>query len=58
MQNIRGESAIECNERIARYHVLILGTIREQISFSESQELEQLRKGRARDAGRGARTLT
>ncbi|KAK4702362.1 hypothetical protein P7C70_g3866, partial [Phenoliferia sp. Uapishka_3] len=44
MQNVRGPSAIECNERIARYHVLALGTVREQISFSESQELEQLRK--------------
>ncbi|KDE05299.1 hypothetical protein MVLG_04331 [Microbotryum lychnidis-dioicae p1A1 Lamole] len=44
MQNIRGEAAIECNERIARYHVLALGTLREQSSFSESQELEQLRK--------------
>ncbi|SDA01438.1 BZ3500_MvSof-1268-A1-R1_Chr10-1g02666 [Microbotryum saponariae] len=44
MQNIRGEEAIECNERIARYHVLALGTLREQSSFSESQELEQLRK--------------
>ncbi|SCV73905.1 BQ2448_6335 [Microbotryum intermedium] len=44
MQNVRGEAAIECNERIARYHVLALGTLREQSSFSESQELEQLRK--------------
>lgn len=45
MQNVRGAEAIECNERIARYHVLALGTLREQSTFSESQELEQLRKG-------------
>ncbi|KAL8292396.1 hypothetical protein RQP46_001008 [Phenoliferia psychrophenolica] len=44
MQNVRDGDAIECNERIARYHVLALGTVREQVSFSESQELEQLRK--------------
>ena len=45
VQNVRGTSAIECNERIARYHVLAIGTLREQTGFSESQELEQLRKG-------------
>ncbi|KAM0790174.1 hypothetical protein ACM66B_005493 [Microbotryomycetes sp. NB124-2] len=44
MQNVRDGSAIECNERIARYHVLSIGTMREQAGFSESQELEQLRK--------------
>ncbi|GAA6016185.1 hypothetical protein JCM11491_003762 [Sporobolomyces phaffii] len=44
VQNVRGQSAIECNERIARYHILALGTLREQSGFSESQELEQLRK--------------
>ncbi|GAA5881217.1 hypothetical protein JCM16303_004846 [Sporobolomyces ruberrimus] len=44
VQNVRGESAVECNERIARYHILALGTLREQSGFSESQELEQLRK--------------
>ncbi|GAA5825303.1 hypothetical protein JCM11251_006929 [Rhodosporidiobolus azoricus] len=44
VQNVRGASAIECNERIARYHILALGTLREQSGFSESQELEQLRK--------------
>ncbi|GAA5964653.1 hypothetical protein JCM3765_007659 [Sporobolomyces pararoseus] len=44
VQNVRGHSAIECNERIARYHILALGTLREQSGFSESQELEQLRK--------------
>lgn len=45
VQNVRGRSAIECNERIARYHILAVGTLREQSGFSESQELEQLRKG-------------
>ena len=45
MQNVRDGSAIELNERIARYHVLAVGTMREQPGFSESQELEQLRKG-------------
>ncbi|GJN92843.1 hypothetical protein Rhopal_005881-T1 [Rhodotorula paludigena] len=44
VQNVRGASAIECNERIARYHILAVGTLREQSGFSESQELEQLRK--------------
>jgi len=47
VQNVRGRSAIECNERIARYHILAVGTLREQSGFSESQELEQLRKGAA-----------
>ncbi|GAA6060198.1 hypothetical protein JCM10212_002277 [Sporobolomyces blumeae] len=44
VQNVRGKDAIECNERIARYHILALGILREQSGFSESQELEQLRK--------------
>ncbi|GAA6054511.1 hypothetical protein JCM3770_005821 [Rhodotorula araucariae] len=44
VQNVRGQSAIECNERIARYHILAVGALREQSGFSESQELEQLRK--------------
>ncbi|BGP18182.1 actin cytoskeleton and mitosis protein [Rhodosporidiobolus nylandii] len=44
VQNVRGESAVRANERIARYHILALGTLREQSGFSESQELEQLRK--------------
>lgn len=52
MQNERGVVAIECNERIARYHVLALGTLREQSGFSESQELEQLRKGEYAEAPR------
>lgn len=46
MQNERGAVVIECNERIARYHILALGTLRGQSGFSESQELEQLRKGK------------
>lgn len=49
MQNDRGALAIECNERIARYHILALGTLREHSTFSESQELEQLRKGKHSD---------
>ncbi|GAA6002861.1 hypothetical protein JCM10207_001871 [Rhodosporidiobolus poonsookiae] len=44
VQNVRGKSAIEAHERIARYHILALGALREQSGFSESQELEQLRK--------------
>lgn len=56
MQNERGILAIECNERIARYHVMVLGALREQVTFSESQELEQLRKGRP--TPRGVRNLT
>ncbi|GAA6030212.1 hypothetical protein JCM8097_008990 [Rhodosporidiobolus ruineniae] len=44
VQNVRGRSAIEAHERIARYHILALGALREQSGFSESQELEQLRK--------------
>jgi hypothetical protein len=53
MQNERGVVAIECNERIARYHVLALGTLREHSGFSESQELEQLRKGAFLGLSRG-----
>ncbi|GAA5986269.1 hypothetical protein JCM11641_004873 [Rhodosporidiobolus odoratus] len=44
VQNVRGGSAVEAHERIARYHILALGVLREQSGFSESQELEQLRK--------------
>lgn len=44
LQNERGSLAIECHERIARYHILCLHKLREWDSFSESQELEQLRK--------------
>lgn len=45
MQHERGPSAIESHERIARYHILCLHVLREWENFSESQELEQLRKG-------------
>ncbi|CAD6576877.1 MAG: hypothetical protein CYPHOPRED_006110 [Cyphobasidiales sp. Tagirdzhanova-0007] len=44
MQNERGTIAIECHERIARYHILCLHALREWENFSENQELEQLRK--------------
>jgi len=44
MQHERGPMAIECHERIARYHILCLHVLREWENFSESQELEQLRK--------------
>lgn len=47
LQNERGISAVECHERIARYHILCLHVLREWKDFSESQELEQLRKGEA-----------
>lgn len=46
MQHERGPLAIECHERIARYHILCLHVLREWENFSESQELEQLRKGK------------
>ncbi|MBZ6370661.1 MAG: hypothetical protein LBE44_01835 [Microbacterium hominis] len=36
---------MRCNERIARYHILAVGVLREEAGFSEQQELEQLRKG-------------
>ena len=45
LQNDRGSLAIQCHERIARYHILCLHILRENENFSESQELEQLRKG-------------
>lgn len=45
MQNDRSALAVECHERIARYHILCLHRLREWENFSESQELEQLRKG-------------
>ena len=48
MQNERGTIAIECHERIARYHILCLHALREWENFSENQELEQLRKGMKR----------
>lgn len=47
LQNDRSDLAIECHERIARYHILCLHVLREAENFSESQELEQLRKGKS-----------
>ncbi|GAA5977587.1 hypothetical protein JCM10908_005031 [Rhodotorula pacifica] len=44
VQNIRNVDAVRCNERIARYHILAVGVMREESGFSEQQELEQLRK--------------
>ena len=45
VQNVRDVNAVRCNERIARYHILAVGVLREEAGFSEQQELEQLRKG-------------
>ncbi|KAG0139240.1 hypothetical protein CROQUDRAFT_55022 [Cronartium quercuum f. sp. fusiforme G11] len=48
LQNERGEIAIECHERIARYHILCLHFLRDKEgvgSYQEQQELEQVRKG-------------
>ncbi|GAA5873455.1 hypothetical protein JCM3774_002422 [Rhodotorula dairenensis] len=44
VQNVRDVNAVRCNERIARYHILAVGVLREESGFSEQQELEQLRK--------------
>lgn len=44
LQNYHGEEAIYCHERIARYHILCLHMLCQSSSFSEQQELEQLRK--------------
>ena len=44
MQNYRGREAIECHERIARYHILCLHALCDNPNFSEQQEMEQLRK--------------
>ena len=44
MQNYRGREAIECHERIARYHILCLHALCDNVNFSEQQEMEQLRK--------------
>jgi hypothetical protein len=48
LQNDRGPIAIECHERIARYHILCLHFLRDKEgvgSYQEQQELEQVRKG-------------
>lgn len=47
LQNERGPVAIECHERIARYHILCLHYFRDKEgtgSYQEQQELEQVRK--------------
>lgn len=44
VQNYRGKEAIECHERIARYHILCLHALCDNPNFSEQQEMEQLRK--------------
>jgi hypothetical protein len=44
VQNYRGREAIECHERIARYHILCLHALCDNPKFSEQQEMEQLRK--------------
>lgn len=50
VQNERGLEAIECHERIARYHIMCLHDLHDKEglgSYQEAQELEQLRKGAA-----------
>jgi hypothetical protein len=42
-QHERGLIAVECHERIARYHIVALHEMRGS-GYSEQQELEQLRK--------------
>ena len=44
VQNYRGKEAVECHERIARYHLLCLHALCDNPNFSEQQEMEQLRK--------------
>lgn len=46
VQHDRGPLAIECHERIARFHILSLHEMREQgtETYSEGLEMEQLRK--------------
>ncbi|KAG5437182.1 hypothetical protein PCANB_001159 [Pneumocystis canis] len=43
-QNSRGLEAVECHERIARYHILCLHQLCEVKNFSQQQENEQLQK--------------
>ncbi|KTW31690.1 uncharacterized protein T551_00951 [Pneumocystis jirovecii RU7] len=43
-QNSRGLEAVECHERIARYHILCLHQLCEIKTFSQQQENEQLQK--------------
>ncbi|KAG0099270.1 hypothetical protein BGZ93_008403 [Podila epicladia] len=44
LQNSRGLEAIEAHEIIARYHILCIHQLCEVKSFSQQQEMEQLRK--------------
>ncbi|KAF9935129.1 hypothetical protein FBU30_007508 [Linnemannia zychae] len=44
LQNSRGMEAIQAHETIARYHILCMHQLCENKSFSEQQEMEQLRK--------------
>ena len=44
VQNYRGREAVDCHERIARYHILCLHMLCDNPNFSEQQEMEQLRK--------------
>jgi hypothetical protein len=44
LQNYRRQEAIDCHERIARYHILCLHALCDNPNFSEQQEMEQLRK--------------
>lgn len=45
LQNERGLSAIKVHEQVARYHIMCAHLLCESENFSESQEMEQLRKG-------------
>ncbi|RKP08647.1 SAC3/GANP/Nin1/mts3/eIF-3 p25 family-domain-containing protein [Thamnocephalis sphaerospora] len=45
LQNERGPSAIAVHEQIARFHIACTHLLCESSGFSESQEMEQLRKG-------------
>ncbi|KAG0262132.1 hypothetical protein BGZ95_004081 [Linnemannia exigua] len=44
LQNSRGMEAIKAHETIARYHILCMHQLCENKSFSDQQEMEQLRK--------------
>lgn len=44
IQNVRSLVAITCNERVARFHIYCLHKLCGRDNFSQSQELEQLRK--------------
>ena len=44
LQNYRGVEAVECHERIARYHILCMHELCETTTVSLQQEHEQMRK--------------